>query len=101
MASKLTTPLPAAIIRSSQKDDEFVSSKIRKELDELCQQVFGVRNWIQNRERIQILSQLLYFSCTTLSGLQTLGEEHTLLLLVHDNRLKIPTFVVRIKLILS
>jgi hypothetical protein len=94
MAS-FTRPLPAAVIRSSQKDEEFVGQKIRKELDELFQHVFGIRRWIENRERLQVISHLLYFSCTTLSGLQTLGEEHTLLLLVHDHRLRIPSFLVR------
>lgn len=89
--SKLVRPLPAAIIRSSQKDEEFISQKIHKELEQLFQHVFGIRRYIENRERILVLSHLLYFSCTTLSGLQTLGEEHTLLLLVHDHRLKIPS----------
>ena len=95
MTSALPLAAPAAIIRTAQKDEEFVSQKIRKELDELFQKLFGVRRWIEQRERLHMLSQMLYLSMTTLSGLQTLGEEHTMLLMMQAGR--IPSISVRFR----
>ncbi|KDD73393.1 hypothetical protein H632_c2224p0, partial [Helicosporidium sp. ATCC 50920] len=65
----------ASIIRAEQKDEIYI-----QQLNEACQDavrhVLGPRRSVQWSREIQTLSQLLYYSLTTGSGLQTLGEEY-------------------------
>lgn len=51
----------------------------------------GTRVLVKNRELLNASSNLLYFSATTLSGLQTLGEEYTGILQFDKAQSDIPT----------
>lgn len=87
-------PKPAAIITTCKKDENYIKL-IKKDVDDLFQYWFGIRNWIQYRNSLEVLSRFAYYSLTTLSGLQTLGEEYTNIVLINDNQLKVPSFKVK------
>ncbi|XP_075226053.1 peroxisome biogenesis factor 10-like isoform X2 [Lycorma delicatula] len=76
MSVTLTRAGPAEILRAAQKDD-FFCRKLRELLTEILLQVGGTRVLIKYRELLNATGNLMYFGATTLSGLQTLGEEYT------------------------
>lgn len=88
-------PKPAAIITSNKKDESYIKL-IKNDLDDLFQYYFGIRNWIKYRNSLTMLSRVAYYSLTTLSGLQTLGEEYTNVVMISDNQLKVPSFKVSV-----
>ena len=88
-------PKPAAIITSSKKDENYIKL-IKNDLDDLFQYYFGIRNWIKYRNGLIILSKFTYFLLTTLSGLQSLGEEYTNIVMINDKQLKVPSFKVSV-----
>uniref|UniRef100_A0A0B6XY22 RING-type E3 ubiquitin transferase n=1 Tax=Arion vulgaris TaxID=1028688 RepID=A0A0B6XY22_9EUPU len=65
----------AEIIRSHQKDDNFLSL-LRSSFADICQRIAGPRVWIQWRKHLDVTADLAYFCLTTLSDLQTVGEEY-------------------------
>lgn len=66
---------PPEIIRSNQKDD-FYKGIIRTKVSDIMQSILGPRTWIQWYKELDVLSDISYFTLTTLKGLQTLGEEY-------------------------
>ncbi|KAG8525381.1 uncharacterized protein KY384_009025 [Bacidia gigantensis] len=80
--SSLTTSFfayPAAsspdIIRSHQKDI-YLTSNLSTSLTDLTRRFYGARFAHNYSATLQCLSELLYFSLTTLVGNRTLGEEY-------------------------
>ncbi|CAG5124955.1 unnamed protein product [Candidula unifasciata] len=65
----------AEIIRSHQKDDNFLNT-LRSATTDVFQRIAGPRSWIQWRRHVDIVAELAYFFLTTLSELQTVGEEY-------------------------
>ena len=84
-------PRPAAILRAAQKDEQY-SCWFRTETNLLLQKLLGPRTWIQWKQQIELLTDLVYYSSTTLNGLQTLGEEYVRIVQIEDNRLQAPSF---------
>jgi len=65
----------AEIIRSHQKDKN-IQFFLREKLSDVIQQTAGPRTWIQWRGLLDVIADLAYFSLTTFSELQTIGEEY-------------------------
>lgn len=86
-------PKPAAIITSSKKDENYIKL-VKNDVDDLFQYFFGIRNWIRYRNGLTILSRFAYYSLTTLSGLQSLGEEYTNIVMIDGDQLRVPSFKV-------
>ncbi|CAG2115765.1 unnamed protein product [Medioppia subpectinata] len=82
------------LLRSGQRDDEYVS-QLSQELNQLIQNWFGIRQWLVVRPHLPQLSQIIYYSVTTLSGLQTLGEEYVNIVQIDGNRLVVPKLLKR------
>jgi peroxin-10 len=76
---------PADILRATQKDEYYLQF-IRRTLSDNFKIYFGTRVHVQFASRLKYLAELLYFSLTTLTGSQTLGEEYSDILLVQKNR---------------
>lgn len=80
----------AQLIRSSQKD-EYYRRVLRNSANEACQSVAGSKHWLDWRREIELLSDLAYYSLTTLSGFQTLGEEYVGIIQVDPTKRQIPS----------
>lgn len=63
------------VIRSHQKDDGFINS-LRALLSDAFQESAGPIVWIQWRKLLDISADIVYFVLTSVSGLQTVGEEY-------------------------
>ncbi|XP_017561283.1 peroxisome biogenesis factor 10 [Pygocentrus nattereri] len=87
------------LIRSSQKDAYYQSS-LRNNASEAFQTAAGSRRWLQWRKEIELLSDLTYYTLTTLSGYQTLGEEYVSIVQVDPTKRRIPSRMRRGVLIL-
>ena len=64
------------ILRAAEKDESYLSS-LQQSLTSLCLEVFGPEVWLRAGWLCEPLTRLLYLSVTTLSDIQTLGEEYT------------------------
>ncbi|XP_066500620.1 peroxisome biogenesis factor 10 [Hoplias malabaricus] len=87
------------LIRSSQKD-EYYQSSIRNNTNDAFQTVAGSKRWLQWRKELELLSDLTYYTLTTLSGYQTLGEEYVSIVQVDPTECRIPSRTRRWALIL-
>lgn len=63
------------LLTITEKDQCYTRDWLTNDIQEIAQQVLGIRTWIRFRESITTLSNLSYFSFTSLAGLTTLGEE--------------------------
>ena len=91
-------PKPAAIITSAKKDESYIKL-VKNDVDDLFQYFFGIRNWIHYRNGLTMLSRFAYYSLTTLSGLQSLGEEYTNIVMIDGEQLRVPSFKRRLLLV--
>ena len=89
----------AQLLRSGQRDEQYLS-QLNNELNQLIQYWFGIRRWIQLRQYLPQMSEFLYYSVTTLSGLQTLGEEYVNIVQTDGNKLLVPKLLRRFVAIL-
>lgn len=83
------------LLRSGQRDEQYVT-ELTNELSQLVRYWVGIRPWIQWRHHLHHLSQLMYYSATTLSGLQTLGEEYLNIVQTDANKISVPKFFKRL-----
>ncbi|XP_072282692.1 peroxisome biogenesis factor 10 [Pyxicephalus adspersus] len=86
------------LIRSSQKDEQFQSS-LRGQAHEACQAFAGAKKWLQWRKEIELLCDVAYYTLTTFSGYQTLGEEYVNIVQVDSSKRKVPSILQRSLLI--
>ncbi|XP_044137780.1 peroxisome biogenesis factor 10 [Bufo gargarizans] len=86
------------LIRSCQKDEQFQGS-LRGRAHEAFQAFTGVKKWLQWRKEIELLCDLTYYTLTTFSGYQTLGEEYVNIVQVDSSKRKVPSFLQRTLLI--
>lgn len=63
------------LLTIAQKDEQYCTEWLNNDLQELGQRLLGVRKWIKFRNAITILARFGYFSATTLSNINTPGEE--------------------------
>ncbi|XP_054710940.1 peroxisome biogenesis factor 10-like [Uloborus diversus] len=78
------------ILRSFQKDEEYIHS-LRSAISDLVQKLTGIPFWIKWKDFIDTSSDFLFFSLTTLSGFQTLGEEYVNVIQVDKTLRTIPS----------
>ncbi|CAI9533231.1 unnamed protein product [Staurois parvus] len=94
----LTSANQPQLIRSSQKDEQFQSC-LRGQAHEACQAFTGAKKWLQWRKEIELLCDLAYYTLTTFSGYQTLGEEYVNIVQVDSSKRKVPSVLQRSLLI--
>lgn len=80
----------AEIIRSHQKDDNFLSS-LRSSVADIAQRIAGPRIWIQWRQSLDICADISYLLLTTCSDLQTVGEEYVNIILTDSTLRALPS----------
>ena len=95
-------PFAAApdIIRSNQKDAYFQGVLVET-LSNALRSVYGARFVHRYSSETRTVADLIYFSCTTLLGNRTLGEEYCDIVQVERDSLKLPTIARRGGYILS
>lgn len=91
-------PSIGELLRSGQRDEQYLLV-VNNSVNSLAQKWFGIRKWIQMREELQYLSHFTYYLSTTLSGLQTLGEEYVNIVQIDGNRLLVPKLLKRVVMI--
>ncbi|XP_074537478.1 peroxisome biogenesis factor 10 [Halichoeres trimaculatus] len=82
------------LIRSRQKD-EYYQTFLRNNANEAFQTLAGSKRWLDWRREIELLSDVVYYGLTTLSGFQTLGEEYVNIVQVDPSKRQIPTLARR------
>lgn len=88
------------LIRSSQKD-EFYQSVLRNNANEAFQTVAGLKRWLDWRREVELLTDVAYFTLTTFSGFQTLGEEYVHMVAVEPSQRSVPSVRRRAAFVLS
>ncbi|KAL2860879.1 ubiquitin-protein ligase peroxin 10 [Aspergillus lucknowensis] len=88
------------IIRSHEKD-AFLTAKLANQSQSIIRTLRGARFAHAHSDAIQHLTELLYFSLTTLIGNRTLGEEYCDLVQLEDDTLRLPSITRRVGYILS
>lgn len=87
-------PLAAAnqsqLIRSTQKD-EYYRTLLKNQANEAFQTCAGSKRWLDWRREVELLLDLTYYSLTTFSGYQTLGEEYVNIVQVDPTKRRIPS----------
>ncbi|KAG5318612.1 PEX10 factor, partial [Pseudoatta argentina] len=91
---KLKCASQAEILRSHQRDDDFIKF-LREKLSDISQN-FGVHRTLLQYIRSDIPFKLLYFIFTSGMGNQTLGEEYTGIVQANLEQRRIPTLTMRI-----
>ncbi|KAL4788230.1 Pex12 amino terminal region-domain-containing protein [Aspergillus varians] len=88
------------IIRSHEKD-AFLTADLTNQAQSIIRTLRGARYAHTYSETIKHLTELLYFSLTTLTGNRTLGEEYCDLVQLEDDTVQLPSIVRRVGYILS
>jgi len=88
----------AEIVRSNQKDDNFLTF-LRSTVSDLFQQCLGPQLWLQWRRYLDIGADVTYFALTSWSELQTIGEEYVNLIQTDHTHRSLPTKVSRLLMI--
>ncbi|XP_053307784.1 peroxisome biogenesis factor 10 [Spea bombifrons] len=82
------------LIRSCQKDEHFQGC-LRGQAHEACLAFAGAKKWLQWRKEVELLCDVAYYTITTFSGYQTLGEEYVNIVQVDSSKRKIPSLFQR------
>ncbi|KAL1968507.1 hypothetical protein VTN77DRAFT_1717 [Rasamsonia byssochlamydoides] len=88
------------IIRSHEKDG-FITSTLTNQAQSIIRSLKGARYAHAHSETIKNLTEILYFSLTTLIGNRTLGEEYCDIVQLEDDTLQLPSIGRRAGYILS
>ncbi|KAL4865976.1 hypothetical protein BDV12DRAFT_173658 [Aspergillus spectabilis] len=88
------------IIRSHEKD-AFLIANLANQAQSIIRSLRGARFAHSYSEAIKHLTELLYFSLTTVIGNRTLGEEYCDLVQLEDDTLQLPSISRRVGYILS
>lgn len=88
------------IIRSHEKD-VFITATLTNQAQSIIRSLRGARFAHAHADAIKHLTELLYFSLTTLIGNRTLGEEYCDVVQLEDDTLQLPSLVRRAGYILS
>ena len=89
---------PGEILRSVQKDESYLNS-LHQNISSLGLEIFGPQTWIKYKALCEPATRFLYYSVTTLSNLQTLGEEYTGLIQVDLGKNRLPSKFMRLLMI--
>lgn len=82
------------IIRSHEKDS-FIVSNLTNQSQSIIRSIKGARYAHGNADTIKNLTEILYFSLTTLIGNRTLGEEYCDVVQLEVDTLRLPSIVRR------
>ncbi|KAL2010045.1 hypothetical protein VTN00DRAFT_5852 [Thermoascus crustaceus] len=88
------------IIRSHEKD-VFITATLTNQAQSIIRSIRGARFAHAHADAIKHLTELLYFSLTTLIGNRTLGEEYCDVVQLEDDTLQLPSLVRRAGYILG
>jgi peroxin-10 len=88
------------IIRSYEKDS-FIVSTLTNQSQSIIRSIKGARYAHGNADTIKNLTEILYFSLTTLIGNRTLGEEYCDVVQLEVDTLQLPAIVRRLGYIVS
>ena len=88
------------IIRSHEKD-VFLTGSLINQVQSIVRSIRGARFAHTHSDSIKCLTELLYFSLTTVIGNRTLGEEYCDLVQLEDDTLRLPSLSRRVGYILS
>ncbi|XP_015791231.1 peroxisome biogenesis factor 10-like [Tetranychus urticae] len=89
----LSKPSPVLMVISSKKDEEYIEW-LENQWSFLFQKIIGMQRLFRYRRQLNLIAPLSYYILTTLSGLQTLGEEYTSLIQIDGSNkigFKIPS----------
>ncbi|XP_020666078.3 peroxisome biogenesis factor 10 [Pogona vitticeps] len=89
---------PARLVRSAQKD-ELYRGALRSGAGAALGSLAGAKTWLAWQKEIELLADIAYFTLTTLSGYQTLGEEYVGIIQVDPSARKVPSVLRRAALI--
>ncbi|KAF7636978.1 RING-type domain-containing protein [Meloidogyne graminicola] len=85
------------VIISRRKDEEHLKN-LNERLKQFIKLYFGDQEYIKLQRFIPAFSYFVYFSCTNVLGVQTLGEEYVGLLQINSHR-KLPSLFRRLAFI--
>ncbi|XP_020831456.1 peroxisome biogenesis factor 10 isoform X1 [Phascolarctos cinereus] len=86
------------VIRAAQKD-EYYRGSLRSAAGGALHGLAGAKKWLEWRKEIELLSDVAYFTLTTLSGCQTLGEEYVNIIQVDPSKRRVPSWPRRAALV--
>ncbi|XP_036602683.1 peroxisome biogenesis factor 10 isoform X1 [Trichosurus vulpecula] len=86
------------VIRAAQKD-EYYRGSLRSAAGGALHSLAGARKWLEWRKEIELLSDVAYFTLTTFSGYQTLGEEYVNVIQVDPSKRRVPSLLRRAALV--
>lgn len=89
----------AEILRSAQKDEQYLQD-LQNNVTHIIQKLAGMQKWIKWRNEINKLCDFTYFLLTTISGLQTVGEEYVHIVQVDSTFKSVPSLLRRITSVL-
>ncbi|XP_026571690.1 peroxisome biogenesis factor 10 [Pseudonaja textilis] len=81
---------PARLVRSAQKD-ELYRAALKSRAGAVLSGLAGAKFWLGWQKEIELLADVAYFTLTTLSGYQTLGEEYVNVIQVDPSKRKVPS----------
>ncbi|XP_004473576.2 peroxisome biogenesis factor 10 [Dasypus novemcinctus] len=82
---------PPEVIRAAQKDD-YYRGGLRSAAGSALHSLAGAKKWLEWRKEVELLSDLMYFGLTTLTGCQTLGEEYVNIVQVDPSWRRVPSW---------
>ncbi|XP_048375031.1 peroxisome biogenesis factor 10 [Sphaerodactylus townsendi] len=89
---------PARLVRSAQKDEVYRGA-LKSGAGAALGGLAGAKTWLKWQKEIELLADVAYFTLTTLSGYQTLGEEYVNIIQVDPSGKRIPSLFRRAVLI--
>jgi len=89
---------PGEILRAVQKDESYLT-QLQQSISSLGLDIFGPQIWIKYKSLCEPATRFLYYSVTTLSDYQTLGEEYTGLIQVVNKKNRLPSKLLRLVMI--
>nr|XP_056721270.1 peroxisome biogenesis factor 10 [Euleptes europaea] len=89
---------PARLVRSAQKD-ELYRGALKSGAGAALGGLAGAKTWLEWQKEIELLADVAYFTLTTLSGYQSLGEEYVNIIQVDPSGKRIPSLFRRAVLI--
>ncbi|KAK6743906.1 hypothetical protein RB195_010916 [Necator americanus] len=63
------------IVRSQRRDEEEIDA-LHERISWVFKELLGQSAWIKSYQYIRLFAKVVYYSCTTLASVQTLGEEY-------------------------
>ena len=86
------------VVRAAQRE-QFALKNLRASVSNACVAILGERRATQYVDRIEVLSDTLYYSVTTLAGTQTMGEEYCDIVQICERTNTFPTLFRRLVLV--